>query len=331
MSGGGQEFEIIARIFAPLASESGALELKDDAAVLTVTDGHELVVTCDTLVEGVHFLKDDPPRSIGHKALAANISDLTAKGARGYVYTLSLAVPNETGIDWLEEFAAGLREVQEQTGISLVGGDTTSASGPPVITITALGLVSPEHAVTRLGAKTGDRIYVSGTIGDAYLGLRLLQGPDLAAAWGLSDVDVAFLVDRYRRPALNSELALLVRNFAKASIDVSDGLIGDIEKLCRVSHVGARIETAAVPFSEAVKTALAREPGLLPDLITAGDDYVVVAAVSEKSAEAFESEAEAHETCFTPLGEITNAADGVQVVDGRGQVMTLKRKGFSHF
>ena len=133
------EFDIIARIFAPLAKDAGALGLKDDAAVLTVTDDHQLVVTCDTLVSGVHFLKDDPPQSIGHKALAVNLSDLTAKGANGYVYTLSLALPRETDMAWLEAFAAGLAEVQDRTGISLIGGDTTATSGPPTITLTALG------------------------------------------------------------------------------------------------------------------------------------------------------------------------------------------------
>ncbi len=327
----GDEFDIIARIFAPLANEAGALELKDDAAVLTVTEGHELVVTCDTLVEGVHFLKGDPPRTIGHKALVANISDLTGKGARGYVYTLSLAVPNDVGMDWLEEFAAGLEEVQDRTGISLIGGDTTSAPGPPVITITAMGLVSSEHAVTRLGAKPGDRLYVSGTIGDAYLGLKLLREPELAQGWGLSGDDVAFLVDRYRSPALYSDLVLLVRNFAKAAIDVSDGLVGDIEKLCRVSHVGARIETSAVPFSAATKKVLASESGLLPELITAGDDYVVVAAVTEKSAQAFESEAEGHDGGFAALGVVVDADEGVRVMDEKGQTMILKHKGFSHF
>ena len=327
----GAEFEIIARIFAPLANESGALELKDDAAVLAVAEGHELVVTCDTLVEGVHFLKDDPPRTIGFKTLAANISDLTAKGARGYVYTLSLAVPKDVRTDWLEEFAEGLKDVQERTGISLVGGDTTGSPGPPVITITALGLVSPAQAVTRLGAKPGDRLYVSGTIGDAYLGLRLLQEPDLARAWGLSNDEIAFLVDRYRRPALNDELAVLVRNFAKAAIDVSDGLIGDIEKLCRVSHVGARVETENVPFSDAAKTVLARDPERLPDLITAGDDYVVVVAVSEKSADAFESESRAQNAQMTALGTIAEASEGIEAVGGQGRVLDLNSKGFSHF
>jgi thiamine-monophosphate kinase len=325
------EFEIIARIFAPLAKETGALGLKDDAAVLMVSDDHELVVTCDTLVEGVHFLKDDPPASIGHKALAVNLSDLTAKGARGYVYTLALALPDGTGTKWLEGFAAGLNDVQTQTDMSLIGGDTTATPGPKTITITALGLVSHQHAVMRLGAKPGDRLYVSGTIGDAYLGLRLLREPALAGAWGLTDEEVAFLVDRYRRPGPNNDLAILVRNFAQAAIDVSDGLVGDIEKLCQVSHVGARIETARVPLSGAAKKVVACEPALLPVLITAGDDYGVVAAVSEKSAPGFESEAEAAGAPFALLGTVTEAAQGVQVIDEQGQVIPLKRKGFSHF
>lgn len=325
------EFEIIARIFAPLAKETGALGLKDDAAVLMVSEGHELVVTCDTLVEGVHFLKDDPPASIGHKALAVNLSDLTAKGARGYVYTLSLALPEDTPVDWLEGFAAGLGDVQTRTDMSLIGGDTTATPGPKTITITALGLVSHQHAIMRLGAKPGDCLYVSGTIGDAYLGLRLLREPALAEAWGLTDEEVAFLVDRYRRPGPNNDLAILVRNFAQAAIDVSDGLVGDIEKLCRVSHVGARIDVARVPFSGAAKKALACEPALLPVLITAGDDYGVVAAVSEKSAPGFESEAEAGGAAFVRLGTITEAAKGIQAIDGDGHAIDLKHKGFSHF
>ena len=325
------EFEIIARIFAPLAKDTGALGLKDDAAVLVMTEGHELVVTCDTIVEGVHFLKDDPPHSIGHKALAVNVSDLTAMGARGYAYTLSLALPETIGTDWIEAFAAGLRDVQYSTGMSLIGGDTTATPGPPTITITALGLVSHQHATLRLGAKPGDRLFVSGTIGDAYLGLRLLQEPALAGAWALTDEEVAFLVDRYRCPGPNNDLAILVRNFAQAAIDVSDGLVGDIEKLCRVSHVGARIETARVPLSEAAKKVLDCEPDLLPILITAGDDYGVVVAVSEKSAPGFESEAEAGCAPFTVLGTVTEGSKGVQAVDADGRVIALKRKGFKHF
>jgi len=325
------EFEIIARYFAPLATDTGALGLKDDAAVFMVTEGHELVLTCDTIVEGVHFLKDDPPDSVGHKALAVNLSDLTAKGSRGSVYLLSLALPAEVSEHWLEGFADGLREVQEQTGISLVGGDTTASPGPVTITITALGLVPQEQAVMRLGAKPGDRLYVSGTIGDAYLGLRLLREPALAERWGLSDEDVAFLVNAYRRPGPNNDLAVLVRNFAQAAIDVSDGLVGDIDKLCQVSHVGARIETARVPFSSAAAKSLRREPDLLPDLIAAGDDYGVVVAISEKSAPDFESEAETRGAAFAFVGALVPAEEGITAIDAQGRPIPLKHKGFSHF
>jgi len=328
---GESEFEIIARVFAPLAKDTGALGLKDDAAILMVTEGHELVVTCDTIVEGVHFLKDDPAASVGHKALAVNLSDLTAKGARGYAYTLSLALPKSVSIDWIEGFASGLRDVQTETGISLIGGDTTASPGPPTITITALGLVSHQHAVMRLGAKPGDKLYVSGTIGDACLGLRLLREPGLAETLGLSGEDVDFLVHAYRCPGPNNQLAVLVRNFAQAAIDVSDGLIGDIEKLCGVSHVGAKVEAARVPFSAAAGKALHREPDILAELITAGDDYGIVVAVSEKSAPDFESEADASGAAFTLIGEVLPAQKGLEVVDGKGRPLKLKRKGFSHF
>lgn len=325
------EFDIIARIFAPLAKDTGALGLRDDAAVLMVTEGHELVVTCDTLVEGVHFLKDDPADSVGHKALAVNLSDLTAKGARGYAYMLALALPHDISTEWLEGFASGLKRIQDKTGISLIGGDTTATTGPVTITITALGLVSHQHAVLRMGAKPGDRLYVSGTIGDAHLGLRLLREPALAETWGLSQEDVAFLIERYRRPGPNNELALVVRNFAQAAIDVSDGLVGDIEKLCRVSHVGARIEAERIPVSPATKKALSREPDLLPVLIAAGDDYGVVAAVSEKSAAGFESEAADMGAAFATIGQVVPEEEAVTVLDGQGHPITLKHKGFSHF
>lgn len=324
------EFEIIARIFAPLAKESGALGLKDDAAVLTVTDDHQLVVTCDTLVSGVHFRPDDQPASIGYKALAVNLSDLTAKGAHGYAYTLSLALQSETEMEWLEAFAGGLAEVQDLTGISLIGGDTTATSGPTTITITALGLVQHESAITRLGAKPGDRLYVAGTIGDSGLGLRLLEDPSLAQTWGLSKADIVYLTERYRRPPIGTIEALMVRNFAKASIDVSDGLAADLEKLCAVSHVGAEIEAGRVPFSPAARKALETVPDLLGNMLTAGDDYVPLIAVSETSADLFESELEEHGADFTQIGAVTESGK-IRILDEDGSELTLKNKGFTHF
>jgi len=325
------EFDIIARYFAPLATETAALALRDDAAVLVVAEGYELIATCDTLIEGVHFLPDDPPDSIGYKALSVNLSDLAAKGARGHVYLLSLAVPRDTRPAWFEAFTAGLRELQQETGISLVGGDTTASPGPLTITITALGLVRHGHAVLRHGAKNGDRLYVSGTIGDAALGLRLLKDPALARSWDLSAEDQAFLIDRYRRPKPRTELVIPVRNFAQGAIDVSDGLVGDVEKLAHVSRVGAVIEAGKMPLSPAARQAVAHEPELLASLLTAGDDYEIVAAVPETSMSDFEAEAKDKGVPVTAIGRISGSGGEVSVLGPDGQALALDRKGYAHF
>jgi thiamine-monophosphate kinase len=325
------EFDIIARYFAPLATEAAALALRDDAAVLAVAEGYELIATCDTLIEGVHFLPDDPPDSIGYKALSVNLSDLAAKGARGHVYLLALAVRRDTPPSWFEAFAAGLRELQQESGISLVGGDTTASPGPLTITITALGLVRHGHAVLRHGAKKGDRLYVSGTIGDAALGLRLLKDDALARSWKLSAEERAFLVDRYRRPKPRTELVIPVRNFAQGAIDVSDGLVGDVEKLAQVSHVGAVIEAGKVPLSAAARKATAQDPKLLASLLTAGDDYEIVAAVPEASVSAFEAEAKEKGVKVTAIGRISASAGAVSVLGPDGKPLALDRKGYAHF
>jgi thiamine-monophosphate kinase len=324
------EFEIIARYFAPLATDSAALGLRDDAAVLVVTEGYELVASCDTLIEGVHFLANDPPDTLGYKALAVNLSDLAAKGARGHAYLLALAVKRGTDPAWFEGFAAGLRELQEATKISLVGGDTTATPGPATITITALGLVTHGHAVLRHGAKPGDRLYVSGTIGDSCLGLRLLQEPALAKAWRLDDEDTAYLIGRYRQPRPRMELIIPLRNFAQGAIDVSDGLAADVEKLAQASHVGAVIEADKVPLSSAAGKALAREPGMLAAMLTGGDDYEIVAAVPETSVKAFETEANNKTVPVTAFGRLEQGS-GVKMIGPDGAPLKLARKGFTHF
>jgi len=325
------EFELIARYFAPLATDAAALGLRDDAAVLRPPESQEIVLSCDTIVEGVHFLKDDPPESIAYKALAVNLSDLAAKGARPYVYLLALALPAEPSPAWLEAFASGLGELQSQVGIALVGGDTTRIRGPLSLTITALGLVPQGHAVLRLGAKRGDRLYVTGTIGDAYLGLRALEQPGLGRDWGLSEEELEFVIDRYRRPRPHSDLALTIRNFAQGAIDVSDGLVSDIGKLARVSHVGAVIEAERVPFSPAAAKALQREPQLLAMLLTAGDDYEIVAAVPAASAAIFEAEMKAKGTPVTLIGRLDGTDTETRVLGPDGSELELARKGYAHF
>lgn len=325
------EFEIIAKYFAPLATDTASLSLRDDAAVLRPPEGQEIVLTCDTIVEDVHFLKDDPPESIAHKALAVNLSDLAAKGAKPYVYLLCLSLPPQPSASWLEAFASGLLALQTHAGISLVGGDTSATPGPLSVSITALGLVPHGHAVLRLGAKQGDRLYVSGAIGDAYLGLRILKQPALGRFWGFAEEETAFVIDRYRRPQPRNDLMLLVRNFAQAAIDISDGLVGDTEKLARVSHVGALIEAARVPFSPVARKALQKEPPLVEALITGGDDYEIVAAVPEASASSFESEARAKGVAMTMIGRLEGPAGEARVLGPGGEIVRLERKGFAHF
>ncbi len=324
------EFDIIARYFAPLATDASALSLRDDAAVLRPPEGQEIVLSCDTIVEGVHFLKDDPAETIGHKALAVNLSDLAGKGARPYVYLLALALPPRPEPAWLTAFAAGLGGLQQSSGIALVGGDTTRTPGPLTITITALGLVPHGHAVLRLGAKRGDRLYVSGTIGDAHLGLRLLEDPALARAWTLTEDDVAFLVGRYQKPEPRNGLALALRNFAAGAIDVSDGLVGDVDKLAKVSHAGAMIEAQSVPLSPAARKAVKQESALLEALLTGGDDYEIVAAVPEGNASGFEAEATAKGVTVTMIGRIEGAT-GTRVLGEDGRPIRLGPKGFAHF
>jgi thiamine-monophosphate kinase len=325
------EFDVIAKYFAPLATDASALGLRDDAAVLRPPEGQEIVLSCDTLVEGVHFLPDDPPESIGHKALAVNLSDLAAKGAKPYVYLLALSLPCEPSAPWLEAFASGLGELQESAAICLVGGDTTATPGPLSITITVLGLVPHGHAVLRLGAKQGDRLYASGTIGDAHLGLRVLKQPGLGRSWGFTEEETEFVVERYRRPQPRNDLTLLVRNFASAAIDVSDGLVGDAEKLARVSHVGALIEATRIPFSAAARKALEREPQLLEALIAGGDDYEILAAVPEASAASFEAEARAKGMSVTMIGRLEGPAGEARVLRPGGHALKLGPKGFAHF
>ena len=324
------EFDIIARYFAPLATTPAALALGDDAAVLPVFPGEELVVTCDTIVEGVHFLPDDPPASIGHKVLAVNLSDLAAKGAEPYAYLLALSLREATP-EWLEGFARGLGALQRTAGIALIGGDTSGTPGRITLSVTALGRVPQGKAVLRSGARGGDRIYVSGSIGAAHLGLRLRQEPRLAKAWVLAPAEAAALIERYQRPEPRCRLAPLLRRYAHAAIDVSDGLVGDIEKLCTASKVAAVIQADRVPHAAAVDKALAREPHLLQELITAGDDYEIVAAVPEARATAFEAAALEQEVRVTAIGKIVVGNPEVAVLDGEGRPLKLPHKGYAHF
>ncbi len=228
---------------------AGALALTDDAAFFAPPEGQELVLTTDAIVAGVHFLPDDPPETVARKALRVNLSDLAAKGANPAGCLLTLALPEGFGEAWLSPFASGLQSDCDLFGCPFYGGDTVRTTGPLWLSVTAFGTLPRGTMVRRAGAKPGDRIVVTGTIGDAALGLRLLREPDLIGQWSLSDDEAAHLVGRYRVPQPRNAMADIVRAFASAAMDVSDGLAGDLQKLCEVSGVSARIAAARLPLS----------------------------------------------------------------------------------
>lgn len=325
------EDELIQTIFAPLAAGfPGALGLADDAAVLTPPVGMDLVLTTDAVAEGVHFLADDAAADIAWKALAVNASDLAAKGARPLAYLMSLSFPAAPARAWLDGFAAGLAEAQAAFAIGLAGGDTDRRPGPLSITITAVGAV-PHGAMVRRGtAAAGDVLFLSGTLGDGALGLRLRTGAMPAAAMGLESEAAAALVARYLRPTPRLSLAPALLACASAAMDVSDGLVKDCGRLARASGVAAEIEAVCVPFSEPARTAMAARPELRDVMLTGGDDYEILAAVVPERAEAFAAAAAAAGERVTRIGRLVEGA-GVSVTapDGHGLVFTAT--GWDHF
>src|SRR5271156_1483120 len=251
------EDDLIARYFAPLAGAAG-LGLKDDVALLTPPSGRDLVLTTDALVAGVHFFADDPPGAIARKALRVNLSDLAAKGAAPLGFMLVLALPTGWTADWLEDFARGLGEDARAWDCPLLGGDTGKTPGPLTLPLTARGSAAIGRMAARTGVRPSDRLYVSGTIGDAALGLRLRlgQGPLLSEAHRLH------LLDRYLLPRPRLALAPAMV-FAHGGMDVSDGFVGDLTKMLRVSGVSARIDLARLPLSAAASAAVAADPALI--------------------------------------------------------------------
>jgi thiamine-monophosphate kinase len=320
------EDRLIARYFAPLATHPGALGLSDDAAFITPLPGTDLVLKTDAIVGGVHFFADDPADLVARKALRVNLSDLAAKGARPLGFLLSLALPKETGEDWLANFAQGLRADAETYGCPLFGGDTDHTPGPITVSIAMFGSVPEDTMVRRAGAKPGDRIFVSGTIGDAALGLKLRKG----ANWKLSAAQREHLALRYLLPQPRNALAEAVRLNASASMDVSDGLGGDLAKLARVSGVAASVEVKNIPMSDAVATVIAAEPSALETALTGGDDYEVVCAVPPARVAAFRVAAKAVNIPATEIGEIIEGA-GARFIGADGKALTFNHPSFSHF
>jgi thiamine-monophosphate kinase len=317
------EDELIARVFAPIAGPA-ALGLKDDAALLAAS-GEPTVATVDTLIAGVHFFPDDPPGLIAKKALRVNLSDLAAKGATPVGFLLSLSLPGEWTNEWLAAFASGLAADAETYAVPLIGGDTTATPGPLTISITALGRTP--RFVPRTGAKPGEALYVSGAIGDAAIGLALRRDPALAGR--LSPTSRDQLLNRYLLPLPRLDLVPLLRAEASAAMDVSDGLAGDLAKLCRASGVSAIVETARVPLSDAAREAIGLEPRLLETALTGGDDYEIL--FTAKLADSARKPGANLPQGVVRIGEIA-AGDAPPILqDARGAPMVFLHPSFSHF
>ena len=327
MSAPPSEDDLIARYFAPIAGP-GALGLRDDAALVGVPEGCEIVATTDAIVAGVHFFADDPAASIARKALRVNISDLAAKGADPLGFLLALAISPDISGEWLADFAHALAEDAAHYGMSLLGGDTVKTPGPLMISITALGVVAKGRMTPRTGARPGDRLYVSGAIGDAALGLklRLGEGPS-----GLSDSARARLLERYLTPQPRHELRAVMREYASGGMDVSDGLVGDLTKMLKVSGVRARIHLTDAPLSNAAREAIGLDASLFDVAVTGGDDYELLASVAPDRADAFEAAAAVAGVAVTCIGEVVAGNDAPEFLGRDGAPRVFARGSFSHF
>ena len=325
------EFELIERYFAPIAAP-GAFGLLDDAACVTVPPGHDLVVSKDMLVADRHFFSHDPPALIAAKALRVNLSDLAAKGATPIGFLLGLALPEDWHVEWLEQFAAGLASDAAQFRVPLLGGDTVKAHGGMTLSITVLGSVPTGRMVRRTTARDGDVLYVTGTIGDAALGLHLLRKPLPDWATSLDDVQRHFLIDRYHRPQPRNNLAATILAHASAGMDISDGFVGDLEKLLSAAGLSATLDLADIPFSDAASQAIAVDPSLVATALTGGDDYEVLLAIPPAEEATFVEAARKISLRLTRLGGAVKGGDKpLTIRDQSGQAVPFDHGSYAHF
>ncbi len=323
------EDRLIARYFAPLATHPGAFGLIDDAAAITPPPGSDLVVTTDGIIESVHFFSDDPPDAVGRKVLRMNLSDLAAKGATPAGFLLSVALPLTIDDAWLKAFAGGLGDDASHYNCPLLGGDTDRAPGPISVSVTAFGIVPHGGMVRRSRAKIGDCVVVTGTIGDAALGVRLRKDESLARRWRLTDAMQTHLKQRYLLPQPRNALAEAVLHHASSAMDVSDGLVGDMAKLCRASGVAAEIDVAHVPFSDAVRTAVAADPAAVEAALTGGDDYEILLTLAPDKLAVFTAAAKNVGVAVADIGRVT-AGQGARFLRD-GKPLAFARPSYSHF
>lgn len=329
-----EEERFIARHFERLsAGLPGAFALKDDCAELVPAPGQAFIVKTDPIVEGLHFLPDDDPGDVAFKAVAVNVSDLAAKGARPFAYLLALGLPDRPDPEWMKRFTAGLDEAQVTFGLTLAGGDTDRVSGPATICVTVFGECPEGRMVPRGGAAPGDKVYVTGALGGAALGLALRLEEGAVGEGSLTDDAKNVALARYLRPEPRLGLRAALRAYACAAMDISDGLVKDLDRMCRLGRdgaAGAVIQFEDLPLFDGVPAVMAADKERGMQLITSGDDYEILAAVPPEKSAQFEALAAKGGTPVTRIGEITREPD-VRVLDGAGKMIEFATRGFDHF
>ncbi len=324
------EFDLIAALFAPLSKNApGAFGLKDDAAKLISSPGHDVLMTVDTVIAGVHFRTEDPPARVAQKALRVNLSDLAAKGARPLGFLQALSLNDSITDDYLRAYADGLAADVAAFSAPLFGGDTTSGPGPMAVSITAYGEVPHGQMILRSGARAGDVICVTGTVGDGALGLACLAG-----AVGLPSAHEAALVARYQLPEPRLRAGFALRNRASACLDISDGLVADIGHICATSKVAAVISQDAIPLSDAGRAAVTKNPTLWAEVLGGGDDYELAFTLPAHEASAISALSAEAGVPLTVIGRIEAAEDAnigvVTVVDTAGRPVAIPKTGYRH-
>ena len=335
-----KEFETIFKYFTPLSKGiSGSLDLKDDGAIIDLGGEQMMVLSSDACVEEVHFPKGTPPDIIARRCLRVNLSDLAAMGAVPLAYTHTLILPKNIDESWFEKYSEGLKIDQNIFKVHLIGGDTVSTSGPITVSITTVGRVKKGLGLKRSNALNGDRLYLTGPIGDAYLGLKILKGEFKDIHQKAKD----YLVERYYLPTPRLEEADLIKSYTSAATDISDGLLGDLGHMCNCSNLLAFIDSSKIPLSKAAQAVLKSLPpkeqkALFDEMITAGDDYELILSISPDKCEDAEFSAQTHNFEIHPIGHMgfRNKDDDespskvVTVVNENGEKQKFKRVGYEH-
>lgn len=320
------EFDVIRRYFAPLSRDfPGALQLTDDAAIFDIPAGRQVVVSNDMLVADVHFPADATAEQVAEKMLGANLSDLAAMGATPYCYTLAIAWTPAQNTDWISGFAAALQTLQQTFGLSLAGGDTVRTPGPLTLSVAIFGHVAPGEGLRRAGARAGDLIYVSGTIGDAFLGLQAHRNIS-----SLTGKDRDWVLSRYHKPSPRVALGMAAGHLATAGIDVSDGLLADLSHILSASSVGAAVNISKIPLSAAAKKAIDGGEASVLDLAAGGDDYELIVTVPPAAKKDFVQSAREAGVSVSEIGEIT-PDPGLTVTDESGNPIDIQSFGWQHF